>query len=243
MVSVMGTVQERRFGKFISNTQDMISFNMITCEKYADRLQACKETWAKNIKFTFLDDEGVELGWEKLPQKYERFFSNLKSIDHDWYVFCDDDVIIDVERLTDILTTLNSNEPICLGHTKETMIDEIQLTLPSDLVDLLNGRTFIFVRGYIKCLSRRAIEIIKNCHRQIPWIYEDANMGYWCHMNAIKIIHTYLFTRTKRENWHVAIMTCSPDDMRRQWKSIKNEFRLNRDQFIKLIKAYTHQVF
>ena len=113
-----------------------ICYIVLTCEKYSTRREWQLATMFKHFPKEdiyylghTMDVDSRLFSWgagdayDMLPYKFLHFFKNMK-LDYDWYVFIDDDTFVFHDRLVQLLTHKNSEEPICIGKK----LDHIQHT-------------------------------------------------------------------------------------------------------------------
>lgn len=93
------------------------SYVVITCDKYHDRLDAIKSTWAKDVDLIVLGDSLTNVvGYQSCPYKYLQYFRAAEGFKSDWYVFVDDDTFVKVAAFEERLIELyEKDRPVTVG--------------------------------------------------------------------------------------------------------------------------------
>lgn len=176
--------------KYGKNT---ITYIILTCENYLPtRGQAMLDTWLQNVdEYYFLsakaDITKRVLGWntpddyQSCSKKYIEFFRNV-DIQSDWIVFVDDDTFVFPQRMKNMLSTKNPNDPLYIGY---------EFPNPTDHGGMSGGAGFV--------LSKNTYTQLRNYLRTTEdvWIsmYTDVSMATWllARLSGIQKIIDYRF--------------------------------------------------
>jgi hypothetical protein len=190
-----------------------VLFYILTCKKYYDtRLKAIKETYLKRIvppnDFIFLSDNfgtfedktisfDVDNSYESAGIKFKHLIKHLYNNmnDFDYYVCCDDDTYIFIDRFLKYIEPFKSyDKPICicnLFHIKEgddpkNKVWGDNCKLPIEYPQggsgfIYNNKALIQVGGYLNSNSNPPMSS-----------YGDISHGFWFRESGVALIKTDL---------------------------------------------------
>lgn len=173
----------------------LLFVGVMTAEKYlSTRALAIQRTWGKSLAGRLAFFSSSTSRWESEeelplvalrgvddsypPQK--KSFLMLKYMhDHyldqyEWFMRCDDDVYVHVERLERFLRSVNSSKPQYIGQAGLGNKEEFgQLSLEPDENFCMGGPGVLFSRETL----RRMIPHVANCLKHLYSTHEDVEVG------------------------------------------------------------------
>lgn len=157
-----------------------VVFLPLTVSTYKDRQDAILSTWGKRI--VNLDWLDWENGFGHIPIDLIKYIAGTleKQIDlsHQWYVFCDDDTYIFVDRLMDVLDTHDHEDLVCIGSIINCLPGRSDLLYPSGVCFALSHASIMALRAYF----------IAN--EDPPRHFNhDSSMGEWCAATGVAMVN------------------------------------------------------
>jgi len=176
-----------------------ILISIISTKKHTEsRLKYIKNTWLKDIEnyvilsdyenneektYKITEDSSYESNVEKNFKSFSFFYENFS--DFDWFLNLDDDSFLNYKNLTKLIETLP--------------IDEIFLLGKINMGTLVSDRTLNYCSGGAGYLfNKKTLEILRKIDNNYnKSIFADANVGFFCRDNGIKLVDNHLFHPTK----------------------------------------------
>jgi hypothetical protein len=181
-----------------------ILISIFSSEKHINsRISFIKNSWLKDVdNYIIISDyddiknrtyqlsrdnsyvSNVEKNFKSFHFLYENF------LEFDWFINLDDDTFLNYPNLVDLVKTLPKDEIFLLGKINEG-------SLPSDrsLNYCSGGAGYLFNRITLNLLRR-----IDDSYNRT--IFADANIGFFCRENQIKLINNDLFHPTTPSFYH-----------------------------------------
>lgn len=156
--------------------QDML-FLPLTVSGYKARQDAVKATWAKDLNLHWLDKEN---GFEHIPIDFVDYITKEIPFDYKWYVFCDDDSHLFVDRIIAVLDNYGCDASICLGNII-SLAGDASCTYPSGVCFIISRAEMLALKQFLGTVPVPELPRHRN---------HDVSMGMWCRSIGIQLIET-----------------------------------------------------
>lgn len=161
---------------------------ILNCEKKPKSLlESVRNTWGKHIDYIVLGDpsqrgdnflsypEVVENDYNSVWIKYLAFFKR-HDFTKDWYLFCDDDTFVDVNKIKNLLSKYDPRKNICIFS---------KCVLNKDGTDMYGNQT-----GFL-------MNTIKGEEAFLPVIHPAGGAGFILSKKTVELIKGYLKNNSK----------------------------------------------
>jgi hypothetical protein len=94
-----------------------VTYSILTCDAYKDRLVACQETWAKDKKLIVMGSDFIDEPdcYGNINLKYRKLFRDY-TLETDWLFSADDDTYVMTDKLESKLSTYDASLPFAISH-------------------------------------------------------------------------------------------------------------------------------